>query len=309
MTELLDSVSTLGGSWSSTTPSPDITTVLPCSDSIWAFPEHIINIWSIGDFYFSSAFSLCIILATSELWHVHRLLQQPLDLRNLEQKARFQTESQQVDERLTTWRAEFVAAVYRLINTEHAQEERAEMDPNIVLTNCILDSAVITLFQKLSPCPTGIDSVCDPWTYATNRCVYAADDLSAKVRLVRDAELDAMSNPHLAATLFVTARFYLVYARAACADLPRNLAVLIQALEVCGRRWPVARRYTTLVQTAKAEQQMPIFMSSLPAQFFDLQFSVLDIHDALMMVAEGIDVGLGMGVGIGGGCEIVEGTV
>lgn len=139
MTELLDSVSTLGGSWSPTTSSPDITTVLPCSDSIWAFPEHIINIWSIGDFYFSSAFSLCIILATSELWHVHRLLQQPFDLRNPEQKSRFQTESQQVDERLTTWRAEFVAAVYRLINTEHAQEERAEMDPNIVLTNCILD--------------------------------------------------------------------------------------------------------------------------------------------------------------------------
>lgn len=54
---------------------------------------------------------------------------------------------------------------------------------------------------------------------------------------------------------------------------------------------------------------MPVFMSSLPAQFFDLQFSVLDIHDTLMVVAEGIDAGLGMGIGIGGGCDMMEGAV
>ncbi|KAH7051117.1 hypothetical protein B0J12DRAFT_572875 [Macrophomina phaseolina] len=295
MTELLDSISTLGASWNSALSPPDITTVLPCSDSIWAFPEHIINIWSIGDFHFSSAFSLCIILATSELWHVHRILQQSFDLRNFEQKSRFQAESQQIDERLTTWRAEFVAAVYRLINTEHAQEERAEMDPNIVLTNCILDSAVIVLFQRLAPCPPGIEMACESWTYATNRCVYACDDLSAKLRLVHDNELE-VSNPNLISTIFVAARFYLVYAKAVNAELPRNLRVLTHALEVCGRKWELARRYGTIAQTAAAEHQMPVFMSSLPPQFFDLQFSTLDITDALLAAAETLDQVLGMGL-------------
>jgi hypothetical protein len=147
MTEVLDNISTLGGAWNTSISPPEQTALLPCSDSIWAFPEHIINIWSIGEFHFSSAFSLCIILATSELWHIHRFLQTSYDLRIPEQRLRCQSESQQLDERFTTWRGEFVAAVYRLINAEHAQEERAEMDPNIVLTNCILDWYVKYLLQ------------------------------------------------------------------------------------------------------------------------------------------------------------------
>lgn len=139
MTEILDNISTLGSGWNTSISPPEVTATLPCSDSIWAFPEHIINIWSMGEFHFSSAFSLCIILSASELWHVHRFLQSSFNLRISEQWHRFRSESQQIDERLTTWRGQFVAAVYRLINAEHAQEERAEMDPNIVLTNCILD--------------------------------------------------------------------------------------------------------------------------------------------------------------------------
>lgn len=178
MTEILDNMSTLGAGWNVCISTPEVTAALPCSDSIWAFPEHMIDIWSFGEFHFSSAFSLCIILSACELWHVHHFLQQSFDLRVHEDKLRCQSDSQQIDERLTSWRADFVAAVYRLINAEYAQEERAEMDPNIVLTNCILDwydailsammvtnfdsSAVIVLFQRLSPCPPGIETQYEP---------------------------------------------------------------------------------------------------------------------------------------------------
>ncbi|KAK6369904.1 hypothetical protein LTS17_009354 [Exophiala oligosperma] len=140
MTEILDGASTLGVAWNLGISPPEGTAVLPCSDSIWKFPSHIISVWSFGDFHFSSAFSLCIILVASELWHVHRFLQKAFDVRLLDQRMKWQQEAQQLDERLTAWRGEFVAAVYRLINSEYAQEERAEFDPNIVLTNCILDT-------------------------------------------------------------------------------------------------------------------------------------------------------------------------
>lgn len=142
MTEMLDSMSTMGSSWSvPLTPlSPD--SVLPCSDSLWAFPEHIINVWSFGEFKYSSAFSLCNILVASEIAAVHSFLQNSLDLSNDDQKTEWQRDAQQLDERLTNWREEFVAAVFRLINAEYAQEERAEMDPNIVLTNCLLNTYV-----------------------------------------------------------------------------------------------------------------------------------------------------------------------
>lgn len=61
---------------------------------------------------------------------------------NAHDRIQWQTEVQKIDERLTVWREEFVAAVYRLINAEYAEKERTEMDPNIVLTNCVLDAYV-----------------------------------------------------------------------------------------------------------------------------------------------------------------------
>lgn len=139
MTEMLDSMSTVGVEWETGASPPTSNGILPCSDSLWAFPEHIIDIWSFGKFRYSSAFSLCIILATNELWFVHGFLQKPWDLNDTHDRIQWQTEAQKIDERLTAWREEFVAAVYRLINAEYAEEERAEMDPNIVLTNCVLD--------------------------------------------------------------------------------------------------------------------------------------------------------------------------
>lgn len=139
MSEILDSMSTVGVDWDTGASPPTANGVLPCSDSLWAFPEHIINIWSFGQFRYSSAFSLCIILATNELWFVHGFLQKQWNLNDTHDRIQWQAEAQKIDERLTAWREEFVAAVYRLINAEYAEEERAEMDPNIVLTNCVLD--------------------------------------------------------------------------------------------------------------------------------------------------------------------------
>ncbi|KAL1870963.1 hypothetical protein Plec18167_007270 [Paecilomyces lecythidis] len=140
MSEMLDSMSTVGVEWDTGASLPTANGVLPCSDSLWAFPEHIINIWSFGQFRYSSAFSLCIILATNELWFVHGFLQKQWNLNDTHDRIQWQAEAQKIDERLTAWREEFVAAVYRLINAEYAEEERAEMDPNIVLTNCVLDA-------------------------------------------------------------------------------------------------------------------------------------------------------------------------
>ena len=285
MTEVLDNISTLGAAWNLGVSPPEPSGVLPCSDSIWAFPEHIINVWSFGAFYFSSAFSLCIILATNELWHVHRFLQQSIDIGIEDGKVRWRSEAQQIDERLTTWRGDFVAAVYRLINAEHAQEERAEMDPNIVLTNAILDCAVIVLFQRIGPFPDGVESDDQAWPYATNRCLYACDDLAAKIRLIHDHEIE-ITSPHLAFSIFVAARFYLVYSRAVDADIPRNLQILAYALHLMARRWPLAKRYETLVRAGVADHRTPVLMSSLPPQFFDLRYSTLDIDETLRLWAD-----------------------
>lgn len=90
---------------------------------------------------------------------------------------------------------------------------------------------MIALFQRLAPSPDGIDNYYEAvhsflpflcalttissgiltisqWPYATNRCLYACDDMTAKIRQVRDKELEN-SSPHLIYSMFVAARFYL----------------------------------------------------------------------------------------------------
>lgn len=83
---------------------------------------------------------------------------------------------------------------------------------------------MIVLFERLAPYPEGIerdyDHVSDlelswmkltnyhQWAYATNRCVYACDNMAAKIRRVNDDEL-RICNPHLVLSIFTAARFYI----------------------------------------------------------------------------------------------------
>lgn len=132
-------MSSLGATWNTSLTAPLTGCVLPCSDALWAFPEHIIDVWSMGHFRYSSAFSLCIILVATELNPLHDFLRQPFNLVDQAEMAQWQSEAQKIDDRLTSWREEWVASVFRLINAELPQVERSEMDQNIVLTNCLLN--------------------------------------------------------------------------------------------------------------------------------------------------------------------------
>ena len=51
----------------------------------------------------------------------------------------------------------------------------------------------------------------------------------------------------------------------------------------------VAGRLETVLSTAIAEKRVPIPLSSLPSQFYDLQYSSLDIDDALRLWTERVD--------------------
>lgn len=286
MTEMLDSVSVLGASYDVGLSQPPPNPALPCSDSLWAYPEEIINVFPMGQFHYSSAFSLCIILAVSELAKVHRFLQKPVNMEDFNERDAWQSEAQRIDERLALWREDFVAAVFRLINAEYSiQPPRAEMEPYIVLTNCVLNTAVIALLQQRAPCPEEIDKVAEPWAFASNRCVYACENMAYKVRQMYDEEL-FVCHPHLIFSIFVAARFYIVHAKALDADVPSNLHSLAFALHNCRNRWPLARVYETVIRTAVAEHRTPVSSLSLPRQFYELRYSTLEITPSLQEWAE-----------------------
>jgi len=75
-----------------------------------------------------------------ELGAVHHFLNEAHDLSSLEKRLEWQTAAQSLDERLTQWREEFVAAVFRLIKAEKDHLPEGEMEPFITLTNCVLNT-------------------------------------------------------------------------------------------------------------------------------------------------------------------------
>lgn len=139
MIEMLDSIFALGVSSQVSIPAFPANARLPCGDRIWESEDPFREDPSHQKIQYSSGFSMCISLCTIDLGAVNRFQQ---TFRNADQRAgglEWQSGAQRLDELLTIWREEFVAAVFRLINTEFPGDPRAEMEPFIVLTNCLLN--------------------------------------------------------------------------------------------------------------------------------------------------------------------------
>jgi hypothetical protein len=104
--------------------------------------------------------------------------------------------------------------------------------------------------------------------------------MAYKVRQMHEDEL-LVCHPHLLFSIFVAARFYIVYSKALDADVPTNLHSLAFALHSCGKRWPLARVYQTAIRTAVAEYRTPVSSSTLPRPFYDLRYSTLEVMHPL----------------------------
>nr|L7WMF9.1 RecName: Full=Notoamide biosynthesis cluster transcriptional coactivator notQ'; AltName: Full=Notoamide biosynthesis cluster protein Q' [Aspergillus versicolor]AGC83588.1 transcription factor [Aspergillus versicolor] len=200
MIEMLDSIFALGlPSYPPTTAAP-LGAILPCSDTAWALQDHFGECVPFHDLQYSSGFSMCISLCTVELAPVHQFQHSVIQTGAMAGGPEWQSAAQRLDERLTIWREEFVAAVFRLINAECPHDARAEMRP-----------AVITLLQSQTSLPEGVGQETEPWPYANHRCMYACENMAAKIRRMEESELESCS-PCLVLPIFAAARFYIAVA-------------------------------------------------------------------------------------------------
>ncbi|KAF4849497.1 hypothetical protein CGCSCA4_v004175 [Colletotrichum siamense] len=279
MVEMLDAISTLGLPYSMPYSPSALGASLPCLESQWSSTPTVIE-RSDSEPRYASGFALCIMLSVEELKVVREFLGRSYDLEKLDQRLDWQSEAQRLDERLTNWREEFVAAVFQLINYEKGHLPRGEMESFFTLTNCILNEAIIVLLQQMAPVPKGIETTFEHWAFATTRCTYACENLTAKVRRIGADQLERES-PYLISPLFVAARFYIVYSKALDADVPANLHTLAFILHACGKRWPLAQLYETIIRTAVAEHRSPISECVLPVEFYDFRYTTLEITELL----------------------------
>ena len=104
MTEVLDSVSTLGTGWNLGVSSVEPHALSPCNEIVWAFPERTVEGASPLNLEYSSLLSLYVSLVTGSLAKVHAFLRQKFDLSSLAHQTQQQERCVALDENLKEWR-------------------------------------------------------------------------------------------------------------------------------------------------------------------------------------------------------------
>ncbi|KAH8648888.1 fungal-specific transcription factor domain-containing protein [Tricladium varicosporioides] len=276
MTEVLDSMSSLGAGWNLSLSRPENEAWFPCNETVWAFPENATAFSSFGDTEVSNAFSIYLNLVTHQLYQVHVFLQQSYDATSAVDRTQWQAQCVNIDEYLNKWReSELSTPILSL----------ASADSTTILSAVTFNTAIIALYQRLALPPKGLGEVHGPWYHAIQRCLSACDEMSTIIRGITDADLENMS-PHMIFCIFVAARFYIVHAKILSVEIPRSLDLLIYGLKTYGQRWYFAQRLVKVIYVAITEKQMPVGRSTLPVQFYDLQYSSLDIDHALSLWAD-----------------------
>lgn len=169
-------------------------------------------------------------------------------------------------------------------------------------------SSIITLYQRLAfHEPDESHSIEDArWQHAISRCLSACTDMSEHLRHVQDSCLER-SSPLVSLYIFNAARYLYgkfntfsrvlvkiliretVYGRILRTSLPRNIDLLVFSLKICASRWSLARRLVKVLEQASIELSRGETVSELPFEFWNLQYSSIDIDEALRKWAGSVD--------------------
>lgn len=282
-TEALDSASTLGVAWNLTVLKPEPMACVPCNDDIWKCPDSAIAIYPFGDTGMTSSFSLFVRLVTNDLWHVHNFLQLSYDSHASIDFEHRQNSCTAVDQLLMEWKNdldETLALPEPPYSDLFSVSEGHGQHSNAIHVYCTIDSAVISLYQRLILPVSESNPDIQPWTHAADRCLASCDHMADILRNANDSALQIMS-PLVIFCIFIAARFYIIYTRALNLTIPSKLHLLIYALNVCSQRWPLAWQLQKVLETAIREDGGSTTENPLPSEFYDLQYFSLDIAKAL----------------------------
>lgn len=163
-----------------------------------------------------------------------------------------------------------------------------DFDPNLIHTEVVVYSTIIIIYQPLIDFATSEPSI------ALSRCLDVCNEaMVTLIRSISDADAE-LNTPLLANFFFVAARFKLVMCReqggeegqVSCRDVPFD--TLMHAINMCGRRWRVAKRLDMVLRGAVAELEgcshgdgVGGNVRKLPKDFWDLKRSHLDISEEL----------------------------
>lgn len=150
-----------------------------------------------------------------------------------------------------------------------------DFDPNLVHQQVLVYATIIMIYQGL----VRFDSPSQDTPL--ERCLEACNEgMVTVIRSISDADAE-LNTPLLAHFFFVAARFKLVWCRAMGAPLDIAFDTLMHAVNMCSRRWAVARRLDLVLRTAALELVHGKRSTSFPTWFWDMNKSHIDISEEL----------------------------
>ena len=148
-----------------------------------------------------------------------------------------------------------------------------DYDANYVFTRHLSNAAVIMIYQRYV-----FDETHD-YELARERCLASYDQVIDVVRNISDIDTE-FSSPLFVNFVAVAARFKLVLEHVLRQARGPLFDVLMHSINMCARRWSLARRIEIVLKAAIIEVDTDT-RSGLPAEFWDLKQSGLDISEAL----------------------------
>ncbi|KAK5093142.1 hypothetical protein LTR70_004923 [Exophiala xenobiotica] len=148
-----------------------------------------------------------------------------------------------------------------------------DYDINYIFSRMLSNGAVIMIYQRYVL--DGVGHV----QLAKERCIDSYHQIVDVIRNISDVDAE-ITSPMFVNIIAVAARFKLVFDRAL--GQPRGSAfdILMHGINMCGRRWPLARRIDIVLRAAIVEVDTGV-PCGLPEEFWDLKQSGLDISESM----------------------------
>ena len=260
-----------------------LTWVTLCMDSSWtvgagwrdasaSIMEHLSSVAyrTIPDF--SDSFRTYTHLGAIGLQPLHLLFWQQEQQRYAQTEAATLETCDNIYRNFMTYRRSQTLPTYRMM-----PDGSVDFDPNAVLVSTLANGAAIVLYQP------HIDF--SEMSQAYERCLDACEDVINTIRTVSDADIE-LNSPSLSSNLFAIMRFKLASYWAASKPREPSFDVLMHGLNMCGRRWPYARRVDIIFRAAIAEVDaaangIDSTQEKVPEIFWDLKQSAVDINESM----------------------------
>jgi hypothetical protein len=250
-----DSSSTLGSSW---------------RDSSAALSKHLSSIASTTTPDIRDTFRTHVHLCAIGLQPLHSFISEFEDSPLPQSEAAALAACDEIYRQLMAYVPAQVSTSYTLL-----ADGAVDFDINTVLTRILAHSSVIILYQRFVN-SSNMRSTETPHI-AVQRCLQACDEIVMVIRNLSDADAE-LNAPGFASRIYDAARFKLAVYRTTGQPREPSFDTLMHGLNMCARRWPIARRLDIVLRAAIVEIDTKI-QSSLPTEFWDLRKTDLDISE------------------------------